>query len=78
MYLTTFNPDLAQHFQIGAEIVCYHSREELVELVRHYLRHPDEARQIAARARERCLREHRWFHRYQHICRVLGILVDKS
>jgi len=74
MYLTTFNPDLAQHFHVGQEIVCYHSREELVELVRYYLRHPEEARQIAARGRERCLREHRWLHRYQHICRALGIL----
>jgi len=74
MYLTTYNPDLAQHFHVGEEIICYHSREELVELVHYYLRHPDEARQIAARARERCLKEHRWLHRYQRICRVLGLI----
>lgn len=74
MYLTTFNPDLAQHFVIGREIVCYRNREELVELIRCYLAHPDEARAIAEAGRERCLREHRWLHRYEQICRVLNIL----
>jgi hypothetical protein len=75
-YLTTFNADLAQHFEIGREILCYASREELVDLARHYLRHPDEAREIAERARARCVREHRWLHRYSAALRVLGILDD--
>lgn len=73
-YLTTFNADLAQHFAIGEEILCYQSREELLELTRYYLKHPDESRLIAQRGRERCLRDHRWFHRYLRICKVLGIL----
>ena len=76
VYLTTFNADLAQHFEIGREILCYASREELVDLARHYLRHPEEAAEIAARGRARCVREHRWFHRYSAALRVLGILDD--
>jgi hypothetical protein len=28
VYLTTFNSDLAQHFEIGKEILCYHSFDE--------------------------------------------------
>ena len=77
IYLTSFNPDLALHFQVGREIVCYRSRDEMVELIRYYLAHPDEARQIAEAGRERCLREHRWLHRYIKVCQVLGIL-DQS
>jgi spore maturation protein CgeB len=73
-YLTTFNADLAQHFHVGQEILCYQNRDELLELTRYYLDHPEEARAIARRGRERCLREHRWLHRYQHICGMLGIL----
>lgn len=73
VYITTFNPDLAEHFDIGREIVCYHSREELVDLIRYYLRRPEEADAIAERGRARCLREHRWLHRYRSICDVLGI-----
>jgi Glycosyl transferases group 1 len=74
VYLTSFNPDLAQNFNVGEEILCYSNREEMLELVRYYLAHPEEARAIAVRARERCLREHRWLHRYQKILQILGIL----
>lgn len=74
IYLTTFNADLVDHFEIGREIACYHSREELVDLVRYYLRNPEEADAVAARGRARCLREHRWVHRYENVCQLLGIL----
>jgi len=74
LYLTSYNPDLALHFDIGKEIVCYRTNDEMVELIRYYLAHPEEAAQIARQGRERCLREHRWLHRYVRICRVLGIL----
>lgn len=76
MYLTSFNPDLALHFDVGKEIVCYRSRDEMLELIRYYLSHPYEARQIAKAGRNRCLREHRWLHRYVKILTVLGILDD--
>lgn len=73
MYLTSFNPDLALHYNIGGEIVCYRNREEMLELIRYYLAHPDEADQIAKRGRARCLAEHRWLHRYRNVLNVLGI-----
>jgi hypothetical protein len=74
VYLTTFNADLARHFVIGTEILCYRDREELLELVRYYLAHPEEAHAIARNGRERCMREHRWLHRYDTVCRTLGII----
>jgi spore maturation protein CgeB len=74
MYLTSFNPDLAQHFEVGREIVCYSNRDEMVELIRHYLARPEEADAIAQRARARSLREHRWLHRYQSMLRIFGVL----
>ena len=78
VYLTSFNADLAQHFVIGEEILCYRGRDEMIELIRYYLAHRDEAAEIARRARERSLREHRWLHRYETMLRVLGILDDKT
>ena len=74
LYLTTFNPDLACHFVLGEEIVCYQSRDEMLELIRFYLARPAEAREIARRGRERCLQEHRWLHRYRAVLQILGIL----
>jgi spore maturation protein CgeB len=78
IYLTSFNPDLAQHFIIGDEIICYKNRDELLEMIRHYLKHLEEAKEIAYNARERCIKEHRWLHRYKKICNILGILNEKN
>lgn len=78
VYLTTFNADLAQHFHIGQEILCWHSYDELLELIRYYLPRPDLCRTMARRARARCLTEHRWLHRYQQICRILGLLAEEG
>ncbi len=49
----------------------------MLELIRHYLQHPDEARSIARRARDRCLSEHRWLHRYRRVCQILGVLAEE-
>jgi hypothetical protein len=75
-YLTTFNPDLAGAFDVGREILCYRNREEAVELVKDYLHKPDECKEITSRARARCLREHRWAHRFLRLCRILGVVTE--
>lgn len=73
-YLTSFNPDLAQHFVIGEEILCYRNRDEMLELIRYYLAHPKEAERIAKNGRQRCLKEHRWLHRYIKFLKILNII----
>ena len=73
-YLTTFNPDLADHFRIGEEILCYGTRDDLVELVRRCIRDRRWAAAIARAGRERCLRQHTWRHRFEKVLSVLGVL----
>lgn len=73
-YLTTFNADLATHFEVGREIECWADPLEAVERARWLLERPEAARAMANRARDRALREHRWRHRFLKICRVLGIV----
>ena len=41
--------ELADLFEVGAELESYHTLAELEQKVEHYLAHPDEARAIAAR-----------------------------
>lgn len=77
-YITTFNADLSRHFTVGSEILCWHTYDELIEQVRYYLDRPDECRDMAMRARDRCLREHRWVHRYQKVLQTLGILDEDA
>lgn len=73
VYLTTFNPDLAQFFDIGTEILCYQNLEEAVEMIQYYSKRPDECRLIADCAKERCLKEHSWQHRFIKCAEILGI-----
>jgi hypothetical protein len=74
VYLTTFNPDLASHFHIGQEILCWHSYDDLVEQIRYYLARPELCRTMALRAHARCQREHRWVQRYLQVCHMLNVV----
>jgi len=74
LYLTSYSSDLASCFDIAREIQCYRGIDELVDLVRRYLRNRDEIAEMARRARDRCIREHQWSHRFQALLRALGIL----
>ncbi|WP_242360387.1 glycosyltransferase [Anaeromyxobacter sp. SG17] len=74
VYITTHNPDLALHFEEGREILFYRSDRELLERVQWVLSNDREARHVAERARARCVREHRWMHRFAEALGILGIL----
>jgi hypothetical protein len=74
VYLTSFNPDLALHYTIGEEILCYRNQEEMLEMIRYYLCHQDEANIISERGRQKSLSLHKWYHRYLRILRILGII----
>jgi spore maturation protein CgeB len=52
------SPALAELFEIGAEVDCYASADELEAKVGHYLAHPDTARAIAQRGREAVCARH--------------------
>ena len=56
--LTEETPDLATHFQIGRELETYRDLDELRRKTHHFLQHPDEAREIGSRGRERVLKDH--------------------
>ena len=73
-YLTTYNWELALHYDIGREILCYRSEEELVELFSFYRRRPDECARIAQAAWRRCLADHTWEKRFRDLFKQLGWL----
>jgi spore maturation protein CgeB len=72
-YLTTFNWELALHYEIGKEILCYRSVEEIVELFSFYRRRPDECWRIAQSAYRRCINEHTWEKRFRKLFEEVGI-----
>lgn len=78
IYLTTYSPDLARHFDIGSEIACYLNDFDMVETIRYFLARPREAADLSARARRRSLAEHRWLHRYVSVLETIGILATED
>src|SRR4030042_758939 len=69
--LTDFKEQLAAVLDPGKESVCYHHPEEIPDLVRFYLHHPEARRQIIEGGRARVLREHTYRHRLQEMLAVL-------
>lgn len=69
--LTDWREQMDELFDPHTEIACYHEPEEVPELIRHYLKHPQERQRIATAARKRILAEHTWQHRLQSMIQQL-------
>jgi hypothetical protein len=74
-YLTTYNWELPQLYDIGREILCYRDLEELIELSGHYFKRPDACLKIAQAAHRRCGAEHTWERRFRKLFTELGFRV---
>ena len=66
------SPALAELFEIGREIDCYATIDELETKVAQYLAHPEAARAIAFRGREAVRRRHDVSARVAHMLAVSG------
>ena len=71
-YLTTYNFELCEHWDLGREVLCYRSIEELVEMIAYYGKKPEHCLKIAKAAFDRAKKEHTWAHRFKDIFRSLG------
>ncbi len=74
LYLTQHNPELSLVYDLGSEILTYHSVEDCARTIHELL--GDEARAAAIRqaARTRCLRDHTYTERWKQVLRTLGAL----
>ena len=71
-YLTGWMEEMTLHYEVGKEIVCYRSPEELVDLARYYLAHEDERERIRKAGHARALRDHTWHRRYEWLFEELA------
>lgn len=58
LLVTEFCNNLAEYFDIGNEILCFKSQDELVDILRHYSKHPEQAGKIARAGHLRTVRQH--------------------
>ena len=64
-YVTGFMEEIGRHYEIGREVVCYHSIPELVDRCRYYLGHDAERESIRRAGYERARRDHTWSRRFE-------------
>jgi hypothetical protein len=74
VYLTTYEPELTEVFELGRELLCYRNEIDCAEQIRYYLERDDERRSIGQAGRERCVREHTWGQRLSGLFAWMGLL----
>jgi len=72
-YCTGYMDELAEMFEPDKEVVVYRSRHELLDKVRYYLSHPDEAERVRQAGRARALRDHTYQRRFRQLFAALGL-----
>jgi spore maturation protein CgeB len=73
MYVTEQQPELAEYFEPGSEVLAYADRDDLLDRVRYCLAHPEHAERIRRAGYLRARREHTWQHRFTQLFRALGL-----
>ena len=71
--ITSYMEELRDYFDIGREILCYKSEDELYSLVEYYLEHTEELEQIRKKGYERFLREHTYKERWDGILKQIYV-----
>lgn len=71
LLITDYKPNLSDYFDVGREVVAYRDEDECVELIRHYLDHPDERAAIASAGQTRTIRCHTWADRMKKLVAIV-------
>ena len=71
LLFTEYFDEMRRYFEYDQEIVGYRDADDLVEKIRYYLDHPDEAERIAKAGQLRCAAEHTWARRLSQLFAAL-------
>ena len=73
LYLTEDQPELAEYFEPGREVLTYTDRFDLLDKARYYLAHDEAAERIRRAGLRRARAEHTWQHRFGELFTALGL-----
>lgn len=74
LYLTEYNRELEQFYNLGADMVTYTGFEDLVSKIQDLLSNPEKAEAIRKSGYQRAHREHTWEMRFDRIFRLVGLI----
>lgn len=72
-YLTGHTAEIEEFYEVGSEVDCYGSPEELVDKCRFYLAHPEAAERLREAGYRRALRDHTWVRRFEQLIAKIGL-----
>ena len=70
-YLTSFNKDLADHFNENEEILFYRSKEDALKLLQSYMYTPERLISIGENGKQKALANHQWEDRWKFILKYI-------
>jgi spore maturation protein CgeB len=71
--LAEYSEGLEDLFELGKELICYRTLDELSTLIDYYLKHAAEARVIAQRGKARVQRDHTIQQRLSEMLELMGL-----
>ncbi|MDO9462909.1 MAG: glycosyltransferase, partial [Deltaproteobacteria bacterium] len=74
LYLTEYNREVEQFYDLGTDIVTYTGFEDLVSKIQDLLSNPEKAEAIRKSGYQRARREHTWEMRFDRIFRLMGLI----
>ncbi len=73
LYCTGYTDELAEMFEPDKEVIIYRSQHELLDKVKFYLHHKDQAARVREAGRKRALEEHTYHRRYEQLFTIIGL-----
>lgn len=73
LYCTGYMDELAEMFEPDKEVLTYRNQHELLDKVRYYLAHPQDADRIREAGHQRALRDHTYQRRFQQLFAHLSL-----
>jgi spore maturation protein CgeB len=73
LYCTGFTTELAELFEPDREVIVYRNDDELVDKLRFYLSHPENAERVRQAGLRRALAEHTYQIRYKALFAEIGL-----
>ena len=74
LYVTTFDPELQFWFNIGEEVLCYRTTDDLYDTIHYLMGNPQRMGEIREAAWRRAHREHTWQRRFEQLFEVMGLI----
>ncbi|MDE7332500.1 MAG: glycosyltransferase [Lachnospiraceae bacterium] len=69
--LSNYQTEIPEYFEIGKDLVCYESIEDLKEKAAYYLTHDDIRMEIARNGYEKVKAQHTWAHRISSMMQTI-------